>query len=128
MTALFSGGYRKLWRFEDGQAAIDNLIYTEYPITIYPNPFSGVGEISFTANDAGNKAGPFDEINIMDISGRLIESKILPEASIQQNGEFNYFKFRMNDYPDGLYFVQLTRKAKGKQKVVSSTAKLIVQH
>jgi ELWxxDGT repeat protein len=128
MTALFSGGDRKLWRYEDGQSAMDDINRSEHPISIYPNPTSNDIEISINTRQDGSKIEHFNEIQIIDISGRIIDSKILSHAATIQTEQTGTIKLKTSNYPDGVYFVHLKMTENGMQKGVSSTVKLVVQH
>ncbi|MCZ2129963.1 MAG: T9SS type A sorting domain-containing protein [Bacteroidia bacterium] len=98
-TLAFKNSVKKVyleWQmFEEGD---DNNtgaspIKSNAAITVYPNPVSDYANIKFDESILGHK-----QIIVRDLSGRIVE---------QLNTNTNTLSFPLNNYPSGIYFINI---------------------
>jgi len=89
---------------------IENKEITKSNLTIFPNPTNNIVHASYNLNNA-----ELITLSLYDISGRLI-ANLLQET--QTKGE-HLFQIELNQYPKGVYFIELkTKRFNSIQKIV----------
>lgn len=83
---------------------------TKSSLTVFPNPTNNIVNAFYTLNNT-----ELINLSLYDISGRLIDN-LLQET--QTKGEHS-FQFGLNQYPKGVYFIELkTKQFNSIQKIV----------
>jgi hypothetical protein len=76
-------------------AEVNNDFTDDFSVEVFPNPFNETFTLQI------NKTQDLDtQLTILDYSGKILMKKILPAGSLKM-------EWTMNDYPTGLYFLQL---------------------
>jgi hypothetical protein len=89
----------------------DNLIKESPPeVTVYPNPSSG----EFTLKYKGDVSKP-NEVNIYDISGRLVKKidcqiRSINSANINDNTSEKDIQLDLKDLSDGIYIISIDKE------------------
>lgn len=98
-TLLAATFGRSLYSVEvDIDVANENLEKENIDISVFPNPFFDIGNITFT-----NTTNQFIDINIIDPNGRNIEN-VVSQKLTKGNHQLSFGK---KEWPTGIYFLQV---------------------
>lgn len=106
-SGILSGGFM-INVIQPGSLS-DNVSIAEKEISVYPNPTNDIATISFLSDQSDKLT-----LNVADLTGKIIESRILSTSIGQQNIQVD-----LSEFPQGLYLIGLEQNgSKSYAKVV----------